>query len=69
MGLGGGDGSLICAFFLNADGDTGSLPFLLFFVIVLRLMSGDDVVFFLRFFFADIFGASGEVDISRLGSL
>jgi len=69
-GLGGDVGSLTWPFFLAADGDAGSLPFLLFFVDDLRRDSGDaEAAFFLRSFFAEVFGASGEVDISRSGSL
>jgi hypothetical protein len=69
-GFGGGDGSLIWAFRRDAEGEVGSLPFLFFFVDVFRLVSGEaDAAVFLRFFFADAFGASGVVDISRSGSL
>jgi hypothetical protein len=59
------DGSLIEAVFC-ADGDTISLLVLVFFVVDLRVETGEvNEAFFLRFFFAEGFSASGDVDMFK----
>jgi hypothetical protein len=68
-GTGGGDGSLIGVFFRDLVGDATCFDFLPLSV-VFRLDSGDAAApFFLRFFLAEDFGASGDVDMSRSESL
>jgi hypothetical protein len=69
-GIGGGDGSLMGTLFRDLVGDVTCFDFLPFFDNVFRLDSGDaEAPFFLRFFLAEDFGSSGEVDMSRSGSL
>jgi hypothetical protein len=59
IGTGGGEGSLTWAFFRAAEGDVGAIARLLFFVLVLRLASGEaGVTFFLRIFLVEVLGIS-----------
>jgi hypothetical protein len=68
-GDGGGEGSLIGAFFRDLVGDAACFDFFPFLVDGFRPFSGEaGAPFFLRFFLAEDFGASGEVDMSMSGS-
>jgi hypothetical protein len=68
-GIGGTGGSTTCALLRDADGERGSLPFLLFFAVDLRVELGEAVTpFSLRFLLTEARGASGEVDMSMFGS-
>jgi hypothetical protein len=64
-GMSGSDGSLMSSVF-RADGDTVSLPLLVFFGADLRLKSGEvNGSFCFRLFFAEVSGASGDVDMFK----
>ena len=66
---GGSDGSRAGARFRDFVGEMGSLAILLFLADDLPLaLAKSEPTPFLRFFVADL-GASGEVDMSRSGSL
>jgi hypothetical protein len=66
--LGVGDGSTMVDLVSEAVGDGGFFPFLLFFVVDLRVDSSESLA---ALFFRPLlaFGASGEVDMSRSESL
>lgn len=68
--FGGGDGSTIETFFRDLAGDVESFEFLIFLMDVFRLNSGEaELRLFFVFLLTAILGASGEVDMSRPGSL
>jgi hypothetical protein len=70
IGAAGEDGSLTNAFFRDMAGEVTCFVFLLLFEGVFRLASGEaGALFFLDFFFVDVFGASGDVDAWSSGSL